>query len=394
MLVQFGAFSNDDTKVSGFVVPSITSIGRTDLEQVEIKENSKYPRVNTALSFVDTEAPSPYDLSPIMKKNDRLDVRGNDRLDRFDRFDVNHAMKYKTAKIGDHDLIKAALAVYGKEDSPPDGYKLDKVSHELKGFRIASYINTKKKKVIIAFRGSQNIEDLKINISFVFGNSCVYSFLENLYTGLLGKHVDSVEDFISKQRKLERRRDCETGLLSRCKIDSDKDLKKLREKIKNLEESEKQKKNLHFHPETLAEEYLEVRVNEMLDFVRRTIKAYKNRGYDIFVTGHSLGGYFAQIAAMITGLPGSSYNAPGVNELVLQCRSFAENPLVDQDTDTFVNHHIIGDVIFEFERESHFGVVKEHKIPGLNPFTAHSIGKLALKMEKEKDDNLLGIYRN
>lgn len=64
-----------------------------------------------------------------------------------------------------------------------------------------------------------------------------------------------------------------------------------------------------------------MKLNTAVDFTSRMRQAFP----DLWLTGHSLGGAFVQLVAAICELPGMTYNAPGVLNLLNQMSS---NPLV------------------------------------------------------------------
>jgi len=91
---------------------------------------------------------------------------------------------------------------------------------------------------------------------------------------------------------------------------------------------------------------------DSLAFERKVQAAAIEQGYttdDIFVTGHSLGGWEAQFVAQKTGLGGIGFEGPGLNTSVPGNNSAAQN---------FVNVETYGDTAAYFSTD----------LPGLQPF--------------------------
>lgn len=247
-------------------------------------------------------------------------------------------------------LFEAAKAVYDPIVDI-DGFKLVERFEE-DGFRIQSIVNKDSKQVIIAFRGTTHWDDYLLDASLVLGSYEIYHFLESIYKLVHVDHLHKIESHVSDKINAKRSQDCKDGYQSRCNIDqySKHSLKSGDHKF-------------HFHPEKLAEEYLDKRIESTQKFVNKMEQLFN--GYNIIFTGHSLGGLFAQYAAMMTGYPGSSFNAPGVTELITHCKHFQPKFGVQPD---FINHRIRGCLISFFGINSHYGPIVRYDIPHANLF--------------------------
>lgn len=77
---------------------------------------------------------------------------------------------------------------------------------------------------------------------------------------------------------------------------------------------------------------------EAMAFTRHVMEAHPDA--PVSVTGHSLGGWAAQVVAAQTGLPGHAFNAPGA-------KGYIERIGADGSGDSFYNHNSKGDPVSE-----------------------------------------------
>lgn len=87
-------------------------------------------------------------------------------------------------------------------------------------------------------------------------------------------------------------------------------------------------------------------IKRSVNFTRSMRKKYEKSGYEVRVTGHSLGGYYAQRVGQATGVRGMSFNAPGTGT--------ERNPKNKND---FINIRMDKDPVSRFQASNHYGEV-------------------------------------
>ncbi|CAJ1339699.1 unnamed protein product [Effrenium voratum] len=106
------------------------------------------------------------------------------------------------------------------------------------------------------------------------------------------------------------------------------------------------------------------------------VRMYQCQGCQVMVTGHSLGGYLAEVLATTLGLGGAAFCAPGpgAHNGPSDGRNFA---VVNHEADTIGNHN------------HHFHVTTPVYIMDggalLFPWTAHRMDKMVQYMQKRQD---------
>jgi len=114
---------------------------------------------------------------------------------------------------------------------------------------------------------------------------------------------------------------------------------------------------------------------------RELIKYVKERTSDQnpdYVTGHSLGGFYAEIASATYGKPGAAFNAPGPNK-VIKSRSFMpENPKFKVGFGVHLTHKDAVSYVGNFlgVAASHVSEPVWHTVNSNHPLTLHSMAEM------------------
>lgn len=267
-----------------------------------------------------------------------------------------------TSAINIPALATAALATYNTGQNFIDfDYQLCNSMDKETGFRSATFCNHNDKKAIIAFRGTQNQEDRYFDFALFYGQEEVVGSLAKLYSGL-GYTQDGL---------LEALTNFGTFIVEKVNKDYSKKVavahKKFLDKLSNQWQHYRMK---NYSPHGVAERELNERVGYVSFYTKMEIERFKNLGYDIYLTGHSLGGLYAQLASMMFGLPGVTFNAPGISDVLYHCNNFKPK---NSDSSRFINYRHKNDMVSLFRLKDHFGRVIPHQTSLLDPYTAHKM---------------------
>lgn len=122
---------------------------------------------------------------------------------------------------------------------------------------------------------------------------------------------------------------------------------------------------------------------------QRALKRYA--GWNITLTGHSLGGGLAQVVGHWTGCPFVSFNAPGMWGDIQKCKFFSLHEWGDKCWDGMFKGSLLGKIRASTGRNfrnwlcpvsaygSHYGPVTRLRVPGLN---THSMDHLEAKIKR------------
>lgn len=124
------------------------------------------------------------------------------------------------------------------------------------------------------------------------------------------------------------------------------------------------------------------RVRKLHDSLERKYPA--QQGWKTYVTGHSLGGVYSTMAAMIYGYDGATYNSPGLSWAFYLCPDFAkcsgkqparpESDLKLRKGQVFKNRNILGDVVYLYPWGKALGESETYFVgPLAPPVWAHSM---------------------
>ena len=276
-------------------------------------------------------------------------------------------------------LAKAALATYDPEHTlENENFGLCNYL-DFDGFRAATFCAPQEKLAIIAFRGTQNRKDAAFDLALLYGQEEVMSSFAKFFSGF-GLVQDGV---------LETMTSFGNRVVS---IANSEFSSKVEEAHKSLLEDLTKRwqayRSQHLSPHGVAEKKLNERVGYVTNYTLKQIKHFKNLGYDVYLTGHSLGGLYAQLASMMFGLPGATFNAPGVSDVLYHCKNFV--PQIKGEVN-FLNYRHNDDIVSLFKLDHHFGSVIVHEFPKKDPYTAHNMEMLFKLLSDahfdEKGDN-------
>lgn len=258
-------------------------------------------------------------------------------------------------------LAKAALATYDPEHTlKNENYKLCNYL-DFDGFRAATFCNHKNKIAILAFRGTQNTKDAAFDLALLYGQEGVMSSFAKLFS----RFANIQDSFLESITGIGNRA---TSAIN--DAHSHKVKKAHKAYLEELTRRWQNYRNKHLSSPGIAEKTLNKRVGYVTNYTLKQIKHFNNLGYEVYLTGHSLGGLYAQLASMMFGLPGATFNAPGVSDVLYHCKNFI--PQVKKSV-SFVNYRHNDDLVSLFKLDDHFGSVIAHEFPKKAPYTAHNM---------------------
>ena len=273
--------------------------------------------------------------------------------------------KEASASVGIPVLAKAALATYDPEHSfENENYHICNYL-DFDGFRAATYCNPDEKVAIIAFRGTQNTKDAAFDLALFYGQEQVLGSLAKLFSGLGYTQDGLLEILTSFGNDL---------VATTNKNYSIKVKQAHKSYLEKLTKRWQTYRHQHLSPHSVAEKTLNERVGYVSDYTKKQVKHFKSLGYDIFLTGHSLGGLYAQLASMMFSLPGATFNAPGISDVLYHCENFTPQTLQGRN---FINYRHNDDLVSLFRLDDHFGSVIAHESHKKDPYTAHNMASLA-----------------
>ena len=232
------------------------------------------------------------------------------------------------------DFVNASAAVFAKNDKAFPAYSY--LNHlEVAGFKVAVYDSNDERYRIIAFRGSQNLKNWIFDATHIGHRSAVgkapallakiaVAVTVGLYLPLLWGQVEGVSLGVSLG-----------GMVATYLANPDG--------YKTLEKMGTQRLF------QAAKKALARFVEDNLDTSR-----------DVYVTGHSLGGFLAQYYASKYLLPGRSFNAPALKDYDLEHR-LSEAEYFEKGG-VFINHKLKGDLISQSSPGAHLGplIIHDH----------------------------------
>ncbi|NRA46774.1 MAG: hypothetical protein HRU09_17645 [Oligoflexales bacterium] len=273
--------------------------------------------------------------------------------------------KELSPSVGIPVLARASLATYDTEHTfENESYHLCNHS-DFDGFRAATYCNPFEKVAIIAFRGTQNSKDAAFDLAMFYGQEQVLGPFAKLYSGLGYTQDSLLEALTAFGDRVVEGTNKEFG----------KKVKKAHQHyLEELNHKWQSYRNHNLSPHGIAEKVLNERVGYVTNYTKEQIKHFKSLGYKIFITGHSLGGLYAQLASMMFALPGATFNAPGISDVLYYCKNFKPQVLHTKD---FVNYRHNDDLVSLFRLNDHFGKVIAHESHRKDPYTAHNMELLS-----------------
>lgn len=233
------------------------------------------------------------------------------------------------------------------------------------------YVDPVRKDVILAFRGSTSEQDFWFDLRLWAADFHV-SRLARAGQKLIFWAIEGILDkFIFPFDRRLRFWSSKDGV----KLSEEVFKQHLKDKLENIY-------RVYFDPVYVGTKELNPRVRVVKQLGEEVLKLFpKEKGFRHQVAGHSLGGLYAQLLALMTGMKGASFNAPGIGYAFFHCPDFSCRDKKHSTQDVkeevlpssyhFINHAISGDLIHLFRRFKHFGIVIEHFAGDLGPLDAH-----------------------
>lgn len=257
----------------------------------------------------------------------------------------------------DHRISSGILAEAAQKSYRPSdfsGFQPVK-SVEDRGVRLSVFKKSSTKQVIIAFPGTQTRQELITDLAMIASDDQINPLLDRALTdlGIIEKIF-----FESILRVFKRKADPQF-------INFSADTKNRDHRVMARVEEFKEK---FLNPEMIAKKFLQPKLKVIEEQVSRILK--ENAENQVYVTGHSLGGVYAQLTSGIFGLSGCSFNAPGLSPGFDLCeeRSLQRNSNTD-----FINFRETYDLVSRFRLLRHHGAVETIDLGDMNPIVAHDL---------------------